>query len=147
VGGVATPKIVGNLGTDELDFFFTQAGITGAASFTNDLNALTLGTGSVETIKGSNFADTFFTTNSTAFTGVQYVGRQGNDTLNGGLGNDVLQGGDGSDTLNGSDGNDFFTGDEAGGPFASDTINGGNGSDAVGDPNAGAVGDNITNVP
>ncbi|WP_051960519.1 peroxidase family protein [Devosia riboflavina] len=41
-------------------------------------------------------------------------GRDGNDTLNGGVGDDVLLGGDGADTLNGGDGNDILIGGKDG---------------------------------
>ena len=90
-----------------MDFTLSSAGI---ASFTNDVSATVSGNGGFEIIKGSNFADTILTSNSTTLTPVFYVGNDGNDVLSGGAGNDTLYGGDGNDTLTGNGGADEFHG-------------------------------------
>ncbi|HWA90333.1 MAG TPA: type I secretion C-terminal target domain-containing protein [Rhizomicrobium sp.] len=69
--------------------------------------ALFLGTGSSETINGTNGADIIY-------------GFGGNDTLNGGGGADILYGGTGDDILTGGGGNDHFVYDAR--QFGNDTI-------------------------
>lgn len=55
-----------------------------------------------------------------------FQGRDGDDTLNGGLGNDELHGGGGADTISGGGGNDVILMDDGG-----DTVDGGAGQDTA----------------
>lgn len=63
---------------------------------------------SVESIRGTNFDDTF--DGSASFAGYTFDARGGNDTLIGSRGPDSLLGGDGNDLLRGGWGGDFIDG-------------------------------------
>jgi len=62
----------------------------------------------IESIRGTNFGDTF--DGSASSLGFTFDGRGGNDTLIGSQGNDTLLGGDGNDLLRGGLGFDFLDG-------------------------------------
>lgn len=99
---VTSQKVLGGAGgTDTLDFMFS-----GAFNFTNDTTNPATGTGGFEQVFGSSSGDTINTVGSAA---VYYLGRGGNDTLNGGGGNDTLDGENGlADSATGGLGADTF---------------------------------------
>jgi Ca2+-binding RTX toxin-like protein len=111
-------------GRDGFDLVRYDNGSNGAGTFVADatgaVNALAPGHDNdflvnVESIRGSNFEDTF--DGSASFLGFTFDGRGGNDTL---------VGSQGADTLLGGDGNDLLRGGQAG-----DLIDGGAGSDRI----------------
>jgi Ca2+-binding RTX toxin-like protein len=118
--GTVGDVLDGGLGTDTVDYFKAQGGIT--------LNLETGGTAgdasgdsysSIENVKGTQFADTL------GGNGVGNIifGYGGNDTLVGGGGEDVLSGGEGDDTFtNTGAGKHVYYGGDASGDAGIDTV-------------------------
>lgn len=151
IGGLGADILDGGEGRDKVEYIGSLSGIV------IDLAAGTATGGeaegdvfiSIESIRGSDFADTL--TGNVAE--ISFFGGDGNDVLKGGAGDDFLageggddqlDGGAGADQLLGGDGNDNLTGgdgnDSLSGEAGNDVLNGGAGDDYL---SGGAGADNI----
>ena len=120
-GGIGADIVDGGLGRDTASYQNALAMADGVTGVSVDLLTPSNNTGeaagdtltSIESLRGSRFADTF----SGSETGDFLYGEAGADKLSGQGGNDLLQGGLGSDTLDGGAGRDTFV---FGGSLAAD---------------------------
>ncbi|NPD15564.1 calcium-binding protein [Xinfangfangia sp. D13-10-4-6] len=105
-GSAGADQFFGGDGRDVVDYSQATTGlrVDMLLPATNTQNAAGDTFSSIETIIGSNFADTL---NGDAQHN-QLIGGAGNDNLHGRSGNDTLDGGLGQDILNGGDGMDTF---------------------------------------
>ena len=133
IGGSGADQLFGGNGFDIASYETAASGVL------IDTRNFSLSTGdavndyynSIEGLRGSAFADTFYAVENSA----KLYGGGGNDTLTitgsasfryGEADNDVLTGGSGADTLDGGDGNDQLSGGTG-----ADAFLGGNGTDTV----------------
>lgn len=131
LAGFTTVGTEGGLGFATFVYEFTET--TTTANFTGKIFDI------VDIYELRGFANNdriTFDANSTAR--ARMLGRQGNDTLNGGGGRDTLFGDEGADVLNGGNGRDeLYAGPINIGSDQADTLNGGAGDDFLADLGVG----------
>jgi len=127
-GGAGPDVLNGGGGVDDIDYFFSPAGITvrlgfdGAETIAHGGDAEGDRISRVENVAGTEFDDVLIGNNlENLLTGIE-----GDDTLAGGARDDQLNGGRDNDTLKGERGDDTLLGDEG-----DDTVIGGKGADLL----------------